>query len=154
MRTFLLLTTVLGLAFSLPTEPAAAPAPAPAAPQQVHLVFHAAPVQYDLTIPADGKFHTTKNGLNVNLIDAPDFNIDQCEFKTAGPATYVWQTTPSVYDWQISQYAVGPPQPIQGVTCHGRCLGVYSTCYENGTYLGSCCNGYCAANKCRPYRYF
>ncbi|KAK5652816.1 hypothetical protein OQA88_9482 [Cercophora sp. LCS_1] len=149
-----LLLLFLPFTLALPTE---APAPCPTPPtQQVHLIFHAAPVQYEMTIPADGKFHATpNNGLNVNLIDAPDFNIDQCEFHTKTQATFVWQTTPSgVGDWRISQYAVGPPQIITGVTCRGTCLSVYSTCFENGTYLGGCCNGYCAANKCRPYRNF
>jgi len=54
----LILATLLGLAASLPTEPeAAAAAAAPA--QEVHLVFHAAPVGYNLTIPADGLPHPT-----------------------------------------------------------------------------------------------
>ncbi|KAK4446808.1 hypothetical protein QBC34DRAFT_410875 [Podospora aff. communis PSN243] len=145
---------LLPLTFALPTEGPPARPPA----QQVHLIFHAAPVQYEMTVPADGKFHATpNNGLNVNLIDAPDFNIEQCEFHTVkgSPATYVWQTTasPTVGTWRISQYAVGPPQIITGVTCKGTCLGVYSTCYENGQFLGGCCNGYCAANKCRPYTF-
>lgn len=49
-----------------------------------------------MTIPTDGRLHPTlKNGLNVNLMDAPDFNIDQCEFHTKGPATYVYQKIPS-----------------------------------------------------------
>jgi len=64
----------------------------------------------------------------------------------------VWQTTPSgVSNWRISQYAVGPPQPIDSVTCSGTCLQTYGDCYVNGQYVGSCCNGYCAANKCRPW---
>ncbi|KAK0619444.1 hypothetical protein B0T14DRAFT_430632 [Immersiella caudata] len=141
-------------ALSLPTEGPLNKPPA----QQVHLIFRAAPVQYEMAIPADGKLYPTpKNGLNVNLIDAPDFNIDQCEFHTVkeSPVTYVWQTTNSlsVASWRISQYAVGPPQIITGVTCRGTCLGVYSTCFENGQFLGECCNGYCAANKCRPYTF-
>ena len=109
-----------------------------------------------MTIPTDGRLHPTlKNGLNVNLMDAPDFNIDQCEFHTKGPATYVYQKIPSgVADWRIGQYAVGSPQVITGVTCRGTCLSVYSTCVENGMVLGACCNGYCAANKCRLYRPF
>jgi len=151
-----LLLILLPLALALPTEgPPPPPGPLRAF-QGAHLIFHAAPVQYEMTVPADGHFHPTpNNGLNVNLIDAPDFNIDQCEFHTKGPATFVWQTVPSgVGDWRISQYAVGPPQIITGVTCRGTCLGVYSTCYESGMFLGTCCNGYCAANKCRPYRNF
>lgn len=26
-------------------------------------------------------------------------------------------------------------------------------CVKNGQYVGTCCNGFCAANKCRPYVY-
>ena len=52
----LILATLLGLAASLPTEPEAQAA---AAAQEVHLVFHAAPAGYNLTIPADGQPHPT-----------------------------------------------------------------------------------------------
>lgn len=125
MRVLPILTTLIGLAVSLPTEPAADAAAA--APQMVHLVFHAAAATYDLTIPADGQPHPTNNELNVNLIDAPDFNIEWCEFKTHQPVAMVWQAVPSgVSNWRISEYAVGPPQPIDAVTCRGTCLGVYS----------------------------
>jgi len=126
MRNPLLLVAIYSaLVLSLPTEPQPKTVP-PKPAQQVHLVFHAAPVQYELTIPADGKCHPINNGLNVNLIDAPDFDIERCEFQTKGPATFVWQTTAGPNGWRVSQYAVGPPQVILGVTCWGTCLGVYS----------------------------
>lgn len=28
---------------------------------------------------------------------------------------------------------------------------VLATCYEGGQFLGECCAGFCAANKCRPW---
>ncbi|GAB1312642.1 hypothetical protein MFIFM68171_02852 [Madurella fahalii] len=118
--------------------------------QMVHLVFHAAAATYDLTIPSDGQSHPTNNGLNVNLITAPDFNIDQCQFSTHQPATFVWQTTKD--NPPVSEYAVGPPQPVDAVTCRGTCIPTYGTCFENNAYIGHCCNGYCAATKCRPWR--
>ncbi|KAK3343573.1 hypothetical protein B0T25DRAFT_572583 [Lasiosphaeria hispida] len=95
MKSLLLLTTLLNLALSLPTEPAAALAPAPAPPQQVYLVFHAAPVQYELTIPADGKFHPTR---------PTSTSTGASSIKTSGPAAYVWQAAPNVYDWRMSRY--------------------------------------------------
>jgi len=56
-----------------------------------------------MTIPTDGRLHPTlKNGLNVNLMDAPDFNIDQCEFHTKGPATYVYQEYRRVWRTGVS----------------------------------------------------
>ncbi|KAI8627093.1 hypothetical protein F5Y19DRAFT_188558 [Xylariaceae sp. FL1651] len=151
-----ILTTLLGLVASAPVEPtttASAGAACPTTAQMVHLVFHGGPASYDLTIPADGLPHPTNNGLNINLIDAPDFNIEWCTFTTHQPVALVWQTTPSptMPSWLISQYAVGPPQPIDSVRCSGTCLSTYSTCYDNGMYIGSCCNGYCAADKCRPW---
>jgi hypothetical protein len=137
----------------------AAPAPAPELDarggghhpaQTVHLTFHAGPVSYSLAIPADGSFNpTNQNSLNVNLIDTPDFNaIEQCTFQTSGPKTLVNTFNPET---GVQSIAVGPPQVITGVSCNGYCIPVYGDCYANGQFLGPCCNGICAANKCRPY---
>ncbi|KAI1843786.1 hypothetical protein JX266_010045 [Neoarthrinium moseri] len=117
--------------------------------QTVHLTFHGGPASYSLTIPADGKIHQTNNGISVNIIDAPDYNaISQCTFYTAGQKTLVSGIT----DKGLQQVIVGPPQPITAVSCQGMCVGIYGDCYDhNGQFVGPCCNGFCAADKCRPW---
>ncbi|KAK3330002.1 hypothetical protein B0H66DRAFT_542531 [Apodospora peruviana] len=159
MKLILPLAALLGLAVSYPAGEPEETVPETAAdanclkpPQMAHIIFHAAPVQYDLTIPADGQMHPTNNGLNVNLIDMPDFNIWQCDFVTHQPVTMVQQLTYN--NPPVNQYAVGPPQPIDGVTCRPTCIPTYSYCYRNNTYIGACCNGYCAGDTCKPWRNF
>ncbi|KAK3385958.1 hypothetical protein B0H63DRAFT_523278 [Podospora didyma] len=116
--------------------------------QIVHLVFHGGPAQYQMTFPADGSSYPTKDNMAVSIIDAPDFNaIYQCTFNTVGQKTLVGSITPQ----GLAQIFVGPPQPITSVSCHGTCVGTYGDCYRDGQFVGQCCNGYCAANKCRPY---
>ncbi|KAF6832743.1 hypothetical protein CPLU01_05977 [Colletotrichum plurivorum] len=117
--------------------------------QTVHLTFRGGPASYELTIPADGQFHATNNGLSVNIIDAPDYNaISQCTFYTNSEKALVSGITPQ----GVQQVIVGPPQPVTGVSCYGMCVPTYSNCYgSDGQYVGPCCNGYCAANKCRPW---
>lgn len=113
----------------------------------VNLKFQGGPASYSLQVPADGNYYPTNNGLNINIIQTPDFNAYQnCEFHTAGEKALVQ----GVIDG-VQSIAVGPPQPILGVTCHGTCIPNYSDCYRDGQYLGECCNGYCAANKCRAW---
>ncbi|ETS78577.1 hypothetical protein PFICI_10639 [Pestalotiopsis fici W106-1] len=117
--------------------------------QTVHLTFHGGPAQYSLTIPADGQVYQTNNDISVSIIDAPDYNaISQCTFYTVGDKTLVGGITSE----GLQQVLVGPPQPITGVSCYGFCVGIYGDCYDiNGQFVGPCCNGYCAADKCRPW---
>jgi len=116
--------------------------------QTVHLTFHGGPAEYSLAIPADGSFHATNNDIAVNIIDAPDYNAYyQCQFQINGDATLA----SSISSTGVNQILVGPPSPITGVSCQGMCVPTYSDCYRNGQYVGLCCAGYCAANKCRPW---
>ncbi|KAH8785201.1 hypothetical protein F5883DRAFT_83950 [Diaporthe sp. PMI_573] len=124
--------------------------------QRVSLNFQAGPVSYRMEFVADGQEYFTNNDLNVNLITAPDFDAYRlCTFKTASDeVTFAPSLTQQPGDpWPINQIAVGPPQKIVSVTCSGTCIGIYGDCYNstNGQYIGSCCNGFCAANKCRPF---
>lgn len=124
--------------------------------QPVALTFQAGPVSYRLELVADGQEYFINNDLNVNLITAPDFDAYRlCTFKTASDeVTFAPSLTQRPEDfWPINQIAVGPPQNIVSVTCSGTCVGVYGDCYNSttGQYIGSCCNGFCAANKCRPW---
>ncbi|KAL0938473.1 uncharacterized protein CTRU02_205083 [Colletotrichum truncatum] len=117
--------------------------------QTVHLTFRGGPASYQLNIPADGQIYPTNNDLSINIIDAPDYNaIYQCTFHTNGEKALVSGITPQ----GIQQVIIGPPQPVTGVSCFGFCVGTYENCYgSDGQYIGPCCNGYCAANKCRPW---
>ncbi|KAK3936685.1 hypothetical protein QBC46DRAFT_295732 [Diplogelasinospora grovesii] len=116
--------------------------------QTVHLIFHGGPASYNLTLPADGKVYPTNNNIAVSIIDAPDYNaFQQCTFYTPGPHTLASSISPE----GVGQVIVGPPQPVTGVSCYGMCVQTYGDCYSQGQYVGPCCNGFCAANKCRPW---
>ncbi|KAK3299483.1 uncharacterized protein B0H64DRAFT_371821 [Chaetomium fimeti] len=117
--------------------------------QTVHLTFHAGPTNYTMAIPADGSSHDTNhNDLAVNIIDAPDYNaFYQCDFTAVGNPTLASSISPTGQN----QILVGPPSPITQVSCQGMCVPTYSDCYRDGQYVGPCCAGFCAANKCRPW---
>ncbi|KAI8245338.1 hypothetical protein K4K55_002338 [Colletotrichum sp. SAR 10_96] len=117
--------------------------------QTVHLTFHGGPASYDLAIPADGNTYPTNNNIAIDKIDANDyFAYSNCQFNTAGEKTLVQSINNQNGDQAI---IVGPPQPIISVSCQGFCLGIYGDCYKNGQFVALCCNGFCAANKCRPW---
>ncbi|KAH6887893.1 hypothetical protein B0T10DRAFT_405928 [Thelonectria olida] len=119
--------------------------------QTVHLTFHGGPASYSLEFPADGTTHETNSDISVNIIDAPDYNaFQQCTFTTTGEKTLVQ----SIGKGGLQQIVVGPPQPILSVSCNGMCVPTYGDCecYDsNGQYVGPCCNGFCAADRCRPW---
>lgn len=91
----------------------------------------------------------TDNDISVNIIDAPDYNaISQCTFYTGGEKALVSGITPQ----GVQQVIIGPPQPVTGVSCFGFCVPTYGACYDtNGQSVGPCCNGFCAATRCRPW---
>lgn len=91
----------------------------------------------------------TDNGLNINIIDAPDYNaFYQCKFHTAGQATLA----SSISAAGVNEIMVGPPQAVTGVSCQGMCVPTYGDCYDvHGQFVGPCCSGFCAADKCRPW---
>jgi len=132
--------------------------------QTVHLTFHGGPASYTMAFPADGKVYQTSkslastwtvsnanhpdNNIAVNIIDAPDYNaISQCTFYTPGEKALVG----GIDGTGVGQVIIGPPQPVTAVSCQGICIPTYGDCYRNGLYVGPCCNGFCAANKCRPW---
>ncbi|OTA52721.1 hypothetical protein K449DRAFT_427053 [Hypoxylon sp. EC38] len=117
--------------------------------QIAHLTFHGGPASYQLAVPADGTVVNTNNGISVDTIDAPDYNaINQCTFNTAGQKTLVSSINTQT---GLQSIIVGPPQPIISVSCQGSCIPTYGECYTNGQYNGPCCNGFCAATRCRPW---
>ncbi|KAL2266827.1 hypothetical protein VTJ83DRAFT_6179 [Remersonia thermophila] len=118
--------------------------------QTVHLTFHAGPVSYNLTLPADGHYRQTNNDLSVNIIEAPDYNaFYQCQFETLNEATLASGISPT----GSNLIFVGPPTPIKKVRCQGMCVPTWGECYRSGQYVGPCCTGFCAANRCRPWVY-
>lgn len=87
--------------------------------------------------------------MNINIIDAPDYNaLSQCTFTTAGEKTLVSSINTQT---GMQSIVVGPPQPIISVSCQGSCTPTYGVCYENGMFTAPCCNGFCAATRCRPW---
>ncbi|KAK4120525.1 hypothetical protein N657DRAFT_649024 [Parathielavia appendiculata] len=116
--------------------------------QTVHLTFHGGPAQYTMAIPADGTVYPTNNDLSINLIEAPDYNaFSQCKFQTLNQVALASSISPG----GVNQILVGPPSPVTGVSCQGMCVHTYGECFRNGQYVGPCCSGFCAANRCRPW---
>ncbi|KAM0425030.1 hypothetical protein ACHAPT_009831 [Fusarium lateritium] len=90
--------------------------------QTVHLTFHGGPASYEMTFPADGKTRQTNSDINVNIIDAPDYNaFSQCTFTTNGEKTLVQ----SIDNDGSQHIIVGPPQVITAVSCQGLCVPTY-----------------------------
>ncbi|KAK4183831.1 hypothetical protein QBC35DRAFT_507203 [Podospora australis] len=140
-------STVLTLALSL-TAASASPVQERDV-QTVHLTFYGGPASYSLSFPADGTIVPTNNNINIDKIESPDYDPYRlCTFHTAGQKSLASGINSQT---GAAQVFVGPPQPITGVSCIGFCLTTYQDCYRNGQYVGPCCNGFCAANKCRPY---
>ncbi|KAI1498310.1 hypothetical protein F5X99DRAFT_335008 [Biscogniauxia marginata] len=117
--------------------------------QVAHLTFHGGAASYELSVPADGTVIQTNSDLSISIIDAPDYNaLSQCTFNTAGEKTLVG----GINQDGLQQVIVGPPQPIVSVSCQGMCVPTYGQCYgTDGQYVGPCCNGFCAATRCRPW---
>ncbi|KAI2615805.1 hypothetical protein GGS26DRAFT_454570 [Hypomontagnella submonticulosa] len=117
--------------------------------QVAHLTFHGGPASYDLAVPADGTVINTNNDIAVSIIDAPDYNaINQCTFNTVGEKTLASSINTQT---GLQSIIVGPPQRIISVSCQGTCIATYGMCFDNGQYIGPCCNGFCAATRCRPW---
>ncbi|KAF3769151.1 hypothetical protein M406DRAFT_234725, partial [Cryphonectria parasitica EP155] len=124
------------------------------APQPVSLIFQGGPASYSLNITADGEEYFTDNDLSVSLILSPNYDpYHYCTFKTASQVAFAPSLVQRPEDlFPINEIAVGPPQPIISVKCSGVCLGVYGECYNiQGQYVAPCCNGFCAATRCRPW---
>ncbi|KAM3069000.1 hypothetical protein ACMFMG_004175 [Clarireedia jacksonii] len=137
--------------FSIPALALATLTGALAAPTDffgVDITFAGGPASYELTIPADGQVHPTGNDLSVSLIRSSNFDVYHlCTFYHDSDVTLVNNG---------GIVSVGPPTPITGVSCpitEGNCIPTYGDCYSpfTGQFLGTCCDGYCAANKCRPF---
>jgi hypothetical protein len=106
------------------------------------------PLGSSLPLYTSALTRSADNDLSINLIEAPDYNaFYQCQFHTLNNATLASSISPS----GVNQILVGPPTPITGVSCQGMCIYTYGECFRNGQYLGPCCSGFCAANRCRPW---
>ncbi|KAI1100366.1 hypothetical protein F4804DRAFT_319190 [Jackrogersella minutella] len=117
--------------------------------QVAHLTFHGGPASYDLAVPADGTVVNTNSDISISIIDAPDYNaINQCTFNTASEKSLAGSINTQT---GLQSIIVGPPQPIISVSCQGSCIPTYGECFTNGQYTGPCCNGFCAATRCRPW---
>ncbi|KAK0721272.1 hypothetical protein B0T21DRAFT_294849 [Apiosordaria backusii] len=137
-----LTAALVGLASATPT-----PAIEERDVQTVSITFRGGPASYSLTFPANGQEVLTNNALSVSIIESSYLISSFCTFTTDGQKAL----QPSISSGGLNQLFVGPPQPIRSVRCQGFCLPVYGDCYRNGQYVGPCCNGFCAANKCRPW---
>ncbi|KAJ4396373.1 hypothetical protein N0V93_000592 [Gnomoniopsis smithogilvyi] len=121
----------------------------------VHLSFVQGSQSYNLMIPADGREYYTDYTMDISLIRSDNYDPFQyCHFKTqGGDVALVSGLAQRTRDfWPINEVAVGPPTPIVSVKCSGFCLAIAEDCTDSqGESTGPCCNGFCAANKCRPY---
>lgn len=144
--------------------------------QTVRLTLRGGPASYDIEFPADGKTYMTSeisdrtptiplrpsrvsnitnthvspdNSISVNIVESPAYDaMALCAFSTPGEKALVRGTSPE----GVAQVIVGPPQPVTAISCYGTCIPTYGDCFVQGQYVGACCNGFCAGNKCRPWR--
>ncbi|EQL02997.1 hypothetical protein G6O67_005214 [Ophiocordyceps sinensis] len=149
-------TTLIALVVSLgilADNVLATPSPKVDDVQTAHLKFRASssPDTYDLTIQADGNVvKTDRDKLAIGLVDAPDYYAASlCKFETPGKVKISSKVAGDRYTQQV---VLDPPQPILSVKCQGMCVQTYGACYDvHGQPVGPCCNGFCMANRCRPW---
>ncbi|KAJ3493641.1 hypothetical protein NLG97_g4609 [Lecanicillium saksenae] len=114
-----------------------------------------APV-YNLSVVADGSAHDTGNAhTSISLVDAPDYNaatLCDFDFELADGAAPPKHEFTIGEDGHTGQVKISPPTPVKGIKCQGSCVSNYGTCNgADGQGPKLCCNGFCAADKCRPW---
>lgn len=120
-------------------------AAAPTDPPKVEITFIGGPASYNVTY--HGGTQLTENDLSVSLIRSANYNVNQCTFYFVSPAA-------TINNGGI--ISVGPPSPVAAFNCpftDQKCIPNYGDCFSSvtGQFIGSCCDGFCAANKCRPF---
>lgn len=130
------------------------------APQTAHLTFRDTDkaAAYSLTVLADGTQVGTDRdhlGTKIALVDAPDYNAAVlCDFSFATPPGAPTPKTAFTIgdDGHTGQVSIDPPTGIMSVRCEGHCVPNLGTCNgADGQPPKLCCNGYCAADHCRPW---
>ncbi|ATY62181.1 hypothetical protein A9K55_008943 [Cordyceps militaris] len=128
---------------------------APSPPQTAHLTFldRSAAALYQLAVVADNRTYATPPSLPVARIAAPDYNAAAlCDLVFAQPAAAPEHVFVIGEDGRTGQVRIEPPTPVAGIRCAGVCVANYGTCNgADGRGPRLCCNGYCAANLCRPW---
>ncbi|KAH6663514.1 hypothetical protein B0J14DRAFT_609176 [Halenospora varia] len=153
----LLLSTFLAWTTALPAEETT-PSQNFTGYLPIVLGFHGGPAYYFLSFPADGNTYYTNSDMSVNLVDGNGVDaLRYCNFQTTGAKALAGMQA----GVNSTTFAVGPPQPIISVNCRptafpGTCLPLYGQCEwcggsTGGCFTSSCCNGYCAATRCRPF---
>lgn len=129
-------------------------------PQTAHLTFRGPDGNplYSMSVLADGAVRATSDdgASAVSAIDAPDYNAAVlCDLDFAlppgapGPPEHEFAVGA---DGHTGQVRITPPTPIRAVRCLGECVETLGTCNgASGQPPRLCCNGYCAANLCRPW---
>lgn len=170
---FFLASALATIATAMPTTPNIAARDPFTGYLPITLTFHGGPATYTLDMIADGNSYNTSrnpfsysppntanhyadNGIDVSVIDTASFDIwFNCNFYTTGQK--VIAATGSGTTVQV-----GPPQPVLAVACKptpnppGTCLPDFAMCEWcgggfGGCMLSSCCTGFCAATRCRPF---
>lgn len=102
-----------------------------------------------ILIPHSGSANIVDNRLAVHHIDAPDYCLRTlCKLSTAQPTEL---KDAIAADGVTQQVVLNPPTQVLSISCKGDCVPTYGECYKDGQYVGPCCNGFCAANRCRPW---
>ncbi|OAA74879.1 hypothetical protein LEL_06867 [Akanthomyces lecanii RCEF 1005] len=148
--------TALATVTILPSIVVAGAADAP--PQTAHLLFRGPDAKplYSMSVLADGAVRATSDTDSaVSLIDAPDYNAAVlCDLDFALPpgARQPEHEFTVGADGHTGQVQITPPTPVRGIRCQGSCVETLGTCNgASGQAPKLCCNGYCAANLCRPW---
>lgn len=125
--------------------------------QTAHLTFRGVDKEalYEEAVLADGTKHETGSTRHIALIDAPDYQASMfCDFDFILPPGGETPKTEFTIgdDGHTGQVKITPPTPISSLSCKGYCVQSLGICNGVGTVGPQvCCNGYCAANHCRPW---
>lgn len=127
------------------------------APQTANFTFHTvAGTTYDLEVLADGTRQLTNHDAKVVSVDINDYNAgSQCVFRDASGAEVRGELKVDTNTGNQSLLfgETGEGEVVGSVSCEGTCVGIYGFCFDpsTGMSLGACCNGVCAADRCRPW---
>lgn len=110
---------------------------------------------YHLSVYADGGANPTHDwNTKVGYLDAPDYLASSfCHYEYNLPAGAPEPKTRDTIapDGRTGRVVFDPPTGIRDVRCKGFCVGQQGVCNGNGVIPKVCCNGYCAADLCRPW---
>ncbi|KAG9254076.1 uncharacterized protein F5Z01DRAFT_116385 [Emericellopsis atlantica] len=140
-----LATLFLPLSLGHPTRPSS---------QIAHFIFHRASSSDSiaLNVTTDGMPAVLQGDSKIKSIDINDYDANQqCIFK-APDDTVIEPKLDIDTETGEQRLVFAEPREVGSVSCRGMCIPVYGECYDStGMPVGLCCNGVCAATRCRAW---